>query len=106
MLLQPLQVQCVSLTLRQAQVPGLAVVLVGTRGDSETYVRSKRKACEEVGIRSFAADLPEDVKEDDLLKVGLAGVPVWIAPVLATCLACRHLPLHNRLLQAPQPLKA
>ena len=44
------------------------MVLVGTRGDSETYVRSKRKACEEVGIASFAADLPEDISEDDLLK--------------------------------------
>ena len=52
-----------------AQVPGLAVVLVGTRGDSETYVRSKRRACEEVGIQSFATDLPEDVQEDDLLQV-------------------------------------
>ena len=52
-----------------AQVPGLAVVLVGTRGDSETYVRSKRRACEEVGIQSFATNLPEDVQEDDLLQV-------------------------------------
>ena len=51
-------------------MPGLAVVLVGTRGDSETYVRSKRKACEEVGIASYATDLPEDVQEDELLKVG------------------------------------
>ncbi len=51
-------------------MPGLAVVLVGTRGDSETYVRSKRKACEEVGIASYATNLPEDVQEDELLKVG------------------------------------
>lgn len=57
-------------------MPGLAVVLVGTRGDSETYVRSKRKACEEVGIQSFATDLPEDVKEDELLEVG----PAWTCP--------------------------
>ncbi len=28
--------------------PGLAVVLVGARKDSETYVRSKKKACGEV----------------------------------------------------------
>ena len=50
------------------QAPGLAVVLVGTRGDSETYVRSKRKACEEVGINSFDADLPVDVSEEEVLK--------------------------------------
>jgi 5,10-methylene-tetrahydrofolate dehydrogenase/methenyl tetrahydrofolate cyclohydrolase len=29
--------------------PGLAVVLVGERKDSQTYVRSKKKAAEEVG---------------------------------------------------------
>ena len=51
------------------QVPGLAVVLVGTKGDSATYVRMKRKACADLGIQSFSADLPEDVTEEDLLKV-------------------------------------
>lgn len=30
--------------------PGLAVVLVGNRTDSATYVRMKIKACEEVGL--------------------------------------------------------
>ena len=33
-----------------ARVPGLAVVIVGERKDSQTYVRMKLKACEEVGI--------------------------------------------------------
>ena len=51
------------------QVPGLAVVLVGERGDSATYVRSKRKACEEVGIQSFATDLPADVSQERILEV-------------------------------------
>ena len=51
------------------KAPGLAVVLVGARGDSETYVRSKVKACEEVGIESFAAYLSEDVSQEELLKV-------------------------------------
>lgn len=50
------------------QAPGLAVVLVGSRGDSETYVRSKKKACEEIGIKSFGTDLSEDVTQEDLLK--------------------------------------
>ena len=54
--------------------PGLAVVLVGARGDSATYVRMKRKACAETGIESFSADLPEDIDEEDLLKV-LLGMP-------------------------------
>lgn len=51
------------------KAPGLAVVLVGARGDSETYVRSKVKACEEVGIESYASYLPEDVSQEELLKV-------------------------------------
>jgi methylenetetrahydrofolate dehydrogenase (NADP+) / methenyltetrahydrofolate cyclohydrolase len=34
-------------------VPGLATVLVGDDPASELYVRRKREACEEVGIRSF-----------------------------------------------------
>ena len=53
----------------RTQVPGLAVVLVGSRKDSETYVRSKKKACAEVGIADFGVDLPEDVTEQQVLEV-------------------------------------
>ena len=51
------------------QAPGLAVVLVGGRKDSETYVRNKKKACAEVGIVDFGASLPEDATEEDVLQV-------------------------------------
>ncbi|KAF8725890.1 hypothetical protein HU200_020457 [Digitaria exilis] len=44
-------------------VPGLAVVIVGSRKDSQTYVSMKRKACAEVGICSVHVDLPEDISE-------------------------------------------
>lgn len=53
----------------QFQVPGLAVVIVGERKDSQTYVRMKRKACEEVGIASFGADLPETATQQEVLDV-------------------------------------
>ncbi|KAL0906860.1 hypothetical protein M5K25_025389 [Dendrobium thyrsiflorum] len=49
-------------------VPGLAVILVGSRKDSQTYVRNKKKACEEVGIESFEVSLPEDCTEEDIIK--------------------------------------
>ena len=49
------------------KVPGLAVVLVGSRKDSETYVRSKQKACEQVGFNSFGASLPESATEEEVL---------------------------------------
>ena len=45
---------------------GLAVVLVGEDPASQVYVRNKIKACEEVGIRSFAYRLPEDTSEEQL----------------------------------------
>ncbi|KAL2609099.1 hypothetical protein R1flu_027672 [Riccia fluitans] len=50
------------------QVPGLAVVLVGNRVDSATYVRSKKKACAEVGFASYGVDLPENSTEEEVLN--------------------------------------
>lgn len=47
--------------------PGLAVVLVGDRKDSATYVRMKKKACAEVGVESFGFDYPSDVTQEELL---------------------------------------
>lgn len=50
-----------------AQVPGLAVVIVGTRKDSQSYVSMKRKACAEVGIQSVDVDLPEQISEEEVI---------------------------------------
>ena len=47
--------------------PGLATVIVGARPDSVSYVTSKRKTCEELGIRSIGVEFPEDVSQDELL---------------------------------------
>merc|ERR1719321_1818815 len=47
--------------------PGLAVVLVGSREDSKSYVNSKKKAAAEVGIHSVDVTLPEDVSQAQLL---------------------------------------
>jgi methylenetetrahydrofolate dehydrogenase (NADP+)/methenyltetrahydrofolate cyclohydrolase len=47
--------------------PGLAVVKVGSDPASAVYVRSKRLACEEAGIQSFAFDLPQSVSRAELL---------------------------------------
>ncbi|KAL0464769.1 UNVERIFIED_CONTAM: Bifunctional protein FolD 4, chloroplastic [Sesamum latifolium] len=49
-------------------VPGLAVILVGDRKDSATYVRNKKKACESVGIKSYEVHLAEDTSEQEVLK--------------------------------------
>eukprot|EP01038_Epipyxis_sp_PR26KG_P010907 gene10907-14645_t len=47
--------------------PGLAVVLVGARRDSATYVRMKKKACAEVGVISYGIDFPADVTQEELI---------------------------------------
>lgn len=54
---------------------GLAVVLVGENPASQVYVRNKIKACEEVGVKSFAYYLPADVSQSQLngLVEELAG---------------------------------
>ncbi|KAF8392599.1 hypothetical protein HHK36_022945 [Tetracentron sinense] len=49
-------------------VPGLAVVIIGNRKDSQSYVSMKRKACAEVGIKSFDIDLPEQVSEAEVIS--------------------------------------
>ena len=46
--------------------PGLATVLVGDNPASETYVRSKRKACAEVGIESFPFELPKTAAQREV----------------------------------------
>lgn len=45
---------------------GLAVVLVGQNSASLVYVRNKIKACEEVGIKSYAYYLPENSTQNSV----------------------------------------
>jgi methylenetetrahydrofolate dehydrogenase (NADP+)/methenyltetrahydrofolate cyclohydrolase len=52
----------------QGRKPGLAVILVGENPASQSYVRSKRKACASVGIVSTVIELPGTISETDLLK--------------------------------------
>ncbi|MDG2539018.1 bifunctional methylenetetrahydrofolate dehydrogenase/methenyltetrahydrofolate cyclohydrolase FolD [Dyella jiangningensis] len=49
--------------------PGLAVVLVGDDAASSVYVRNKRKACHQVGFRSFDFDLPSSTTQEELIAL-------------------------------------
>src|SRR5579864_2641660 len=49
--------------------PGLAVVLAGHNPASEIYVRSKVKACEELGIFSVKLTPPDTVTTQELLHM-------------------------------------
>jgi len=64
-----IKIEVEQMQAQYGKVPGLATVLVGERKDSQSYVRMKKKACAEVGITSFGHELPEDVSQDELLKV-------------------------------------
>lgn len=50
-------------------VPGLASVLVGDDPASEIYVRNKRKACGDCGMRSEEYNLSEETSEEELLSL-------------------------------------
>ena len=49
--------------------PKLAVVLVGEDPASQTYVKSKEKACVQVGMESESYRLPESTTEEELLAL-------------------------------------
>jgi len=48
--------------------PHLVAILVGDDGASQTYVASKQKACQEVGILSTLYTFNSDVSEEELLN--------------------------------------
>ncbi len=51
------------------KVPGLAAVLVGDDPASATYVRTKTKACHEVGVASRQLTPPGDIEQADLQRL-------------------------------------
>ncbi|MBV6419206.1 MAG: Bifunctional protein FolD protein [Ignavibacteriaceae bacterium] len=50
-------------------VPGLVAILVGDNPASESYVRGKAKACEEIGMRAVTERHPSDITEKTLLDL-------------------------------------
>ncbi len=52
----------------QGYTPKLSVILVGNDGASQSYVRSKKKAAEKIGMISEVIHLNEDTSEADVLK--------------------------------------
>src|SRR5580700_6564111 len=54
---------------RHGVIPGLAVVLVGTDPASVSYVRSKDRISQDLGLHSKKIELPEETSEADLLRI-------------------------------------
>jgi len=53
----------------QSVTPGLAAVLVGDDPASHTYVNSKARACEKLGVYSEVIKRPADITQDDLYGI-------------------------------------
>lgn len=51
------------------KVPGLAVILVGDNPASQTYVKNKEKASQDLGMYSEVYRLPKETSQDELLKL-------------------------------------
>lgn len=60
--------QTQTLKQKKLRLPHLAAILVGNNGASETYVASKVKNCEEIGLTSSLIRFDEKVSESQLLN--------------------------------------
>ena len=59
--------RCAAFEKRFGRKPCLAVVLVGDNAASQTYVRSKRKSCEELGLAHVDLTYESSISQDELL---------------------------------------
>eukprot|EP00586_Coscinodiscus_wailesii_P011320 CAMPEP_0172500276 /NCGR_PEP_ID=MMETSP1066-20121228/136351_1 /TAXON_ID=671091 /ORGANISM="Coscinodiscus wailesii, Strain CCMP2513" /LENGTH=306 /DNA_ID=CAMNT_0013274417 /DNA_START=207 /DNA_END=1127 /DNA_ORIENTATION=- len=85
--------------------PGLAVILVGARRDSQTYVRMKKKACEEIGIASFGFDYPDTVSEEEILdKISELNADASVHGILVQLPLPKHIK-EQRIIDAVDPAK-
>lgn len=64
-----LKLEADSLRRELGIVPGLAFILVGENPASQSYVRSKGKACEELGFHSVTEERPSTISQDEILKL-------------------------------------
>ncbi|MBZ0266402.1 bifunctional methylenetetrahydrofolate dehydrogenase/methenyltetrahydrofolate cyclohydrolase FolD [bacterium] len=53
--------------LNAGRQPGLALILVGEDAASKVYVNMKKKACEEVGMRSLIERMPAETTQTELM---------------------------------------
>ncbi|MGA0558593.1 bifunctional 5,10-methylenetetrahydrofolate dehydrogenase/5,10-methenyltetrahydrofolate cyclohydrolase [Larkinella sp. VNQ87] len=64
---QELAAEVAEIRSRNGKIPHLVAILVGTAGRSETYVASKMKSCEEIGMTSTLIRFDDSVTEDELI---------------------------------------
>ncbi|MHC1750829.1 MAG: bifunctional methylenetetrahydrofolate dehydrogenase/methenyltetrahydrofolate cyclohydrolase FolD [Cellulosilyticaceae bacterium] len=85
--------------------PGLAVVLVGENSASKVYVANKKKDCEEVGIKSFSYELPEETSEQDVLDlIDVLNADPNVHGILVQLPVPKHMDEH-KIIRAISPKK-
>ncbi|RRB07055.1 bifunctional 5,10-methylenetetrahydrofolate dehydrogenase/5,10-methenyltetrahydrofolate cyclohydrolase [Larkinella rosea] len=65
---QELAAEVAEIKSQNGKIPHLVAILVGTAGRSETYVASKMKSCEEVGMHSTLIRFDDSVSEEELIQ--------------------------------------
>jgi methylenetetrahydrofolate dehydrogenase (NADP+)/methenyltetrahydrofolate cyclohydrolase len=78
-----------TLKARCGVIPGLATILIGDNPASATYVASKQKMCNELGMHSSGYQLPADISQEEALK--------------AVCEVACDSRIHGILIQLPLP---
>ncbi|CDI40430.1 Bifunctional protein FolD [Includes: Methylenetetrahydrofolate dehydrogenase; Methenyltetrahydrofolate cyclohydrolase] (fragment) [Tepidanaerobacter acetatoxydans Re1] len=53
----------------QGKALGLCIVMAGDRPDSASYIKGAVKRCTDVGIDCQVEKLPEEISQDEFLKV-------------------------------------
>ena len=90
---------------KKLRIPHLAAVLIGNNGASETYVASKIKNCEEVGMLSSLTRYNDDVSEDELiLKIEQLNIDETVDGILVQLPLPKHIN-ENNIINFINPLK-
>ncbi len=85
--------------------PGLAFILVGENPASQSYVKSKGKACEDIGFYSVTERLPATVSEHEVLSlIGRFNNDSKIHGILVQLPLPKHIN-EQRVIEAISPLK-
>ena len=86
-------------------VPGLVAILVGDNPASESYVKGKAKACEEIGMVAVTERHPSDIKEDVLLElIESYNIDKKINGILVQLPLPKHID-ENKVIEAISPQK-
>jgi methylenetetrahydrofolate dehydrogenase (NADP+)/methenyltetrahydrofolate cyclohydrolase len=97
--------QTLHLKEQRGITPGIGLLLVGDNAASQVYVRSKAKACEELGFHSVVLHKSADTSEEEVVK----QVAAWNTdPTIHGILVQLPLPAHineHRVLLAVAPSK-